>query len=105
LVAGLAQATSALWKPFEAEFGKIQAELKRQSEEVKEEIFLESQQAAHKERRLQMMEREVASRHRRAGAIFRRRTELDSEEARNWRLQINERQSSEFRLSNEVPLC
>jgi len=46
---GSALAT-ALWRPFEREFGALEASLKTQSEEIKEEIKLAGEQAAAKER-------------------------------------------------------
>jgi hypothetical protein len=102
LVAGFVQATTALWKPFEAEFGSFQNELQRQNEDVREEINLASRQAAHQERQLQVMEREVASQHRVIGTLFRRRAELDSDEARNWRIEASEWKSSRVCLSNKM---
>ncbi|KAI9770983.1 MAG: hypothetical protein M1840_002687 [Geoglossum simile] len=82
----VAQAAMALWRPFEVEFGNLQNELRRQNERVRIEIDLASQQAAHQER-------VAASRERR---LSRWRAKLDRDEALNWRIQANERQSSGF---------
>ncbi|KAI9785686.1 MAG: hypothetical protein M1839_008703 [Geoglossum umbratile] len=43
------QATTALWRPFEVEFGNLQNELRKQNERVRIEIDLASQQAAYQE--------------------------------------------------------
>jgi len=98
LVAGFVQVTTALWRPFEAEFGNFQNELQRQNDHIRREIDLASQQAARQERQLQEIEREAAFRYRLSGNLFHRRAKLDSDEARNWRLQASERQSSWFRF-------
>ena len=94
LIVGFVQAAAALWRPFEAEFGDFQNELQKQNRHVCEEIDLAFQQAHRQEQLLQAMEREAASRYRLSSNLFRRRVKLDSDEARHWRLQANERQSS-----------
>ncbi|KAH0556171.1 hypothetical protein GP486_005897 [Trichoglossum hirsutum] len=99
---GIAQAATAIWRPFEAEFGDFRNELQRQDKNVQDEISLAFQQAHSQEQLLQVMEREAASRYRYSGYLFRRRATQDSDEARNWRLQISERKSSWFCLSYGV---
>ena len=69
-----------LWRPFETEFGSIQAELQRQSDEVRDEISLASEQAAERERQLQVVERKKDSWYRKQGDLHRL-------EERKWRLQ------------------
>jgi hypothetical protein len=88
LVAGFVQVTA------ETKFGDFQNEPQRQNDHVRREIGLASQQAACQEQQLQELEREVASRHWRFSDFCHRRAKLDSDEARNWRLQASERQSS-----------
>ncbi|KAI9866921.1 MAG: hypothetical protein M1813_000318 [Trichoglossum hirsutum] len=90
------QATIALWRPFEVEFGNFQNELQRQNKCVKREIDLASQQAAWQERQLQEMERKAASRYRLLDDLFHRKAVLESDEAHNWRLQADERKSNLF---------
>lgn len=81
---GLAQLTAALWKSSETNFRTFQDELKRRSEEVREEICFASEQAAHRERQLQAIERSMTSR-------YRLRGDLQRHEEREWRMQMNER--------------
>ncbi|KAI9770818.1 MAG: hypothetical protein M1839_003044 [Geoglossum umbratile] len=90
---GFVQATTALLRPFEAEFGNFRNELQRQNECIKREIDFASQQAAWQERQLQEMERKAASRHRHLGDLFHRKAISDGDEAYNWRLQASERKS------------
>jgi CHASE1-domain containing sensor protein len=87
LAVGVGQLTQVLWKPFEVDFGKFRDDLQRQNEDVKEEIKLAAEKAAYQERQLQMSHRSV-------GSLFRRKMEVESDEARNWRLQANERKLS-----------
>jgi|SRR5271170_4890742 len=94
----------ALWKPFETEFGELQKQLQIQNEEVSQEINLASNQAAAQEQKLQVMEREAASRHRKIQDVFRQRANLESDEARTWRLQVNERKSSAFSLPIDIQI-
>lgn len=84
---GLQQFTMALWRPFETEFGSFEEELRRQSEEVKDEISLASRQAVDRERQLQVAERKKSSRYRKQGNLHRL-------EERKWRLQVGQRESS-----------
>jgi hypothetical protein len=93
----------ALWNPFETEFGEFQKQLQIQNEEVSQEINLASNQAAAQEQKLQVMEREAASKYRNIQDVFRRRANLESDEARTWRLQVNEQKSSVFKSSNRCP--
>ena len=79
----------ALWRPFETEFGFFQAELQRQSKEVKDEISLASKQAAERERQLQIAERKKSSRYRKQGDLYRL-------EERKLRLQVDQRESSKY---------
>ncbi|KAI9765660.1 MAG: hypothetical protein M1840_007217 [Geoglossum simile] len=83
---GLQQLTVVLWRPFETEFGSFEAELRRQSEEVKDEISLASKQAADRERLLQIAERKKSSRYRIQGNLHRI-------EEHKWRLQVDQRES------------
>jgi hypothetical protein len=76
-----------LWRPFETEFGSFEAELQRQSEEVKEEILLASKQAAEYERQLQITERKKSS-------LFRKQGHLHYLEECKWRLQVDQSKSS-----------
>lgn len=81
---GLAQLTTVLWKPFESRFCVFQEELKSKSGEVREEIALTLERAAHRERQLQVIERNVSSQ-------YRIRADAHRHEEREWRLQMNER--------------
>jgi hypothetical protein len=90
---GFAQLVKSFWKPFDNEFGEFEAELRRQNEDVKEEIQLASEQAESQARHLQLIEREAEKKHRIYAALFRDRVDKTSEEARAWRLQVDERES------------
>ncbi|KAH0537546.1 hypothetical protein FGG08_005681, partial [Glutinoglossum americanum] len=83
---GLQQLTMALWRPFETEFGSFEEELRRQSKGVKDEISLASNQAAERERQLQIAERKKSS-------IFRKQGNLHRLEEREWRIRVDRRKS------------
>ncbi|KAI9765585.1 MAG: hypothetical protein M1840_007274 [Geoglossum simile] len=86
---GVVQATTALWRPFEVEFGDLQNELRKQNERVRREIDLASQQAAYQERMAASRERHLS----------RWRAKRDHDEALNQRIQANKRQLKEKRKS------
>ncbi|KAI9766767.1 MAG: hypothetical protein M1839_004771 [Geoglossum umbratile] len=86
---GVVQATTALWRPFEVEFGNLQNELQKQNERVRIEIDLASQQAAYQERMAASRERHLS----------RWRAKRDHDEALNRRIQANKRQLKERRKS------
>ena len=83
---GVVQATTALWRPFEVEFGNLQYELQKQNERVKREIHLASQQAAYQERMAASQERRLS--------LW--RTKRDRDEALNQRIQADKRRLSKF---------
>jgi hypothetical protein len=89
LAIGVVQATTALWRPFEVEFGNLQNELQKQNERVRIEIDLASQQAAYQERMAASQERRLS----------RWRAKRDHDEALNRRIQANKRQLSGFCMS------
>lgn len=50
---GFSQIVWSIWKPFENEFASIQTELQTQYQEVRDDIQLASEEAAHGDRQLQ----------------------------------------------------
>lgn len=96
------QAASALLTPFEAEFGELQSKLQKQHQDIREEISLAERKASDQERDLQRKERDAAHHQRYIDSLFRRRCEQDNEEARKFRLQANERESSAFDLPDRL---
>jgi hypothetical protein len=86
LAIGVVQATTALWRPFEVEFGNLQNELQKQNERVRLEIDLASKQAIHQEHMAASQERRLS----------RWRAKRDRNEALNQRIQANKRQLSGF---------
>lgn len=80
----------ALWRPFEVEFGSFQADLDRQSEEVKDEILLASNQAAASERELQIVERTKHARYRKDGNLKRL-------EEQRWRSEVDWRKTCKLK--------
>jgi hypothetical protein len=84
----------ALWRPFETEFGYLQAELQRQNEEVKEEVSLASKQAAEWERQLQVAERVKSSWYRKQGGFHHLRQH-------KWWLDVEQRKSSKHYYGEE----
>lgn len=88
---------AAIWKPFEAEFRKVQSELERRRKDIDEELDLAERKAAYQERLLQGAGKEDARRHRNLDTLFRRQLKLDNDEARAWRLQASERKLSGYR--------
>jgi hypothetical protein len=89
LCAGLLHLVKAAWRSFDADFGPFETEIRERNNEVKEEIRLASDKAADQERQLQSLERQ-------AGRPFRQRAEKAMKEAREWRIQMDERKSSEY---------
>ena len=61
---------------------------------MKEEMRLASDQAADQERRLEVVEREAARKHRTSGLLFRDRVNEANDREWEWRLQVDERKSS-----------
>ena len=90
---GLLQLAKAFWMPFDREFGDYASEMQRQSKEIKEEIRLASEQAANRERQLQIAERKSAADFRTFGRLLHNKTDQLSKEDRAWRTQIQERES------------
>ena len=81
------QAIKALWIPFDQEFGEFAARLQQQSKQVSEEVRLASEQAANRERKLQVAERKDAARARIFGILVYNQVSTLSAEDRAWRVQ------------------
>ncbi|KAJ9664651.1 hypothetical protein H2201_005165 [Coniosporium apollinis] len=92
-----AQVVNALWRSFQTEFEPYEAEVKRCSKEVKEEIYLANAQAAHQDQQLVRLEQEAASKHRRAADLFFQGAGKENDESRRWRVQRDERKSRKHR--------
>ena len=88
---GFLQLAKSLWLPFERDSEGFTSELQRQSKEIKEEIRLASEQAADRERKLQIAERKSAADFR--NKLLHRKPDPLSREDRAWRDQIRERES------------
>ncbi len=73
--------------PFDREFGEFAARLQQQSKQVSEEIRLASEQAADRERQLQVAERKDAARSRKIGRLVHSQVSSLSAEDRAWRVQ------------------
>ena len=73
--------------PFDREFGEFAARLQQQSKQVSEEVRLASEQAADRERHLQVAERKDAARARRLGKWVYNQVSSLSAEDRAWRVQ------------------
>ena len=73
--------------PFDREFGEFAARLQQQSKQVSEEVRLASEQAADRERQLQVAERKDAVRARRIGKLVHGQVSSLSAEDRAWRVQ------------------
>lgn len=73
--------------PFDREFGEFAAQLQQQSKEVSEEVRLASEQAADRERQLQVAERKDAARARKIGRLIHSQVSSLSAEDRAWRVQ------------------
>ena len=76
----------------------FEKEIRDRSEDVNEEIRLASEQAAAQERQLQSLERTQ-------GGLFFQKLTKDSTEAREWRIQANERRSSKVASLEQTKLC
>ena len=87
------QAVKALWMPFDREFGEYVTRLEQHSKEVGEEIRLASEQAANRERQLQMTERKDAAKARNFGKLLYSQVSSISAEDRAWRAQRQLRES------------
>lgn len=79
------QIASALHKPFDDEFGKLQKDLTRLGTTVKEEVSLASKQLQSADSIEAARERNQSSLFRAAGAVFRKETANELERARKWR--------------------
>jgi hypothetical protein len=88
--------STALWRPFEKEFGPFEDELRKRSKDIKEEISLAATQAAVREQELQALERRAAKEHRVFGSVFQSKMEQTSGEARDWRLRVDEQRASKI---------
>ena len=84
----------SLWNPFEAEFKSFASELQRLNGEVKEEIRLASYQAAEQDRRLQVIERQTAHKHRFLARLTDDKIDKLSREEKDWKLKAKLRRSS-----------
>ena len=73
--------------PFDREFGEFAARLQEQSKQVSEEVRLASEQAADRERQLQVAERKDAARARKIGKLVHSKLSSLSAEDRAWRVQ------------------
>lgn len=73
--------------PFDREFGEFAARLQQQSKQVDEEVRLASEQAADRERQLQVAERKDAARARKIGRLVHSQVSSLSTEDRAWRVQ------------------
>ena len=73
--------------PFDREFGEFAAQLQQHSKHVSEEVRLASDQAADRERQLQVAERKDAARARKIGKFVHSQVSSLSAEDRAWRAQ------------------
>ena len=73
--------------PFDREFSEFAARLQQESEKVSEEVRLVSEQAADRERKLQVAERKDAARARRLGKLVHNHVSSLSAEDRAWKVQ------------------
>ena len=73
--------------PFDSEFGEFAARLHQQSKQVSEEVRLASEQAADRERQLQVAERKHAARARKIGKLIHSQISSLSAEDRAWKAQ------------------
>ena len=87
----------SFWNPFETEFECYATDLRRLNEEVKEEIRLASYQAAEQDQRLQVLERQVATSHRRLGRLHHEKFDRVSREDQEWKIKALERESSKLK--------
>ena len=92
------QLSKALLYSFKADFGPYEGEIARLSQEVRDEADLASQQALKQEYELQAKERSDARSHRKIMAKFRDDDLRHKEEDKQWRLEINRRQSEREKL-------
>ena len=79
--------------PFDREFGEFAARLQQQSKQVNEEVRLASEQAADRERQLQVAERKDAARARKIGKLVHSQISSLSAEDRAWRVQTQLRET------------
>ncbi len=87
----------AVFNPFETDFGPFESELRALHAEVREEISLASKQAQRLENELQAREREEAKMERKFLAKFRDKVHQDDEDAKKWRMQLNQQKLEEHR--------
>lgn len=84
---------------FEADFGSLETDIKRYSQEVKEEILLAAHKAEALERKLESAEREAAARHRKLGVSFFRKADNGLEEINEWRAKFDRRHARKHRYA------
>lgn len=89
---GIQRITNALWNPFENEFSECTSSLHRLNKELQAEIRLASDQAAFRERELQVLDRKRAQQEQKLGRAFYEQASKFANEETNWRLQIQERE-------------
>jgi hypothetical protein len=77
---GVKRFANSLWNPFKVDFAELEENLSAAREEIKEEIQLASEQAAHKFRQLQMIET-------RENRVYRLQQFAEAEENRSFRSQ------------------
>ena len=88
IVLGLLHLAKTMFVPFEAQFSEFTTKLQRCYQDVKEEIRLASDQAAHNERQLQLVERNKAEKEREFGNLLRRNISKLSNEDRAWKMKL-----------------
>ena len=81
----ISQALSALWKPFNDEFGKLQDDLLRIADAVRDEVSLAAKQQQHLDSIEAARERKENSLFRKTGNLFQREVVHDLEENKKWR--------------------
>ena len=85
---GLLHLAKTMFVPFEAQFSEFTTKLQGCYQDVKEEIRLASDQAAHNERQLQLVERNKAEKEREFGKLLRRNISKFSNEDRAWKMKM-----------------
>lgn len=87
----------AVFNPSETDFGPFESELEALFVEVREEISLASKQAQMRENKLQAREREEARMERKFFAKFRDKGNQEEEDAKKWRMELNQQRLEEHR--------
>lgn len=93
---GFLQFAKAALHPAESEIAPLKQELCTCGKEVREEIALASTQSAIKERRLQLVEREAATKFRHRASTFFGKTDKANAQTRQWQLNLEARESRLF---------